>query len=69
MGYGGNQQCCACRYSRIEPFSTDPKDYRGYTKDKLIAQVTDKAVSYMRLRKKEFPEEPEQVRELERVVF
>ncbi|MFR8317807.1 MAG: preprotein translocase subunit SecA, partial [Catenibacillus sp.] len=30
----------------MEPMSTDPKDYDGYTKDKLIAQVTEKAVAY-----------------------
>ena len=36
----------------LEPMSTDPKDYDGYTKDKLIAQVTEKRLPIMRLRKK-----------------
>ena len=52
----------------MEPMSTDPKDYDGYTKDKLIAQVTEKAVAYYETKEKEFPE-PEHLRELERVVL
>ena len=52
----------------LEPLSVDLKDYEGCTRDKLISDITEKAVAYYEAKEKEFPE-LEHLRELERVVL
>jgi len=52
----------------IKPLSVDHSAYEGYTKEKLIEELSEKASLLYEVKEKEFPE-VEHLRELERVIL